>query len=143
MISCSNEVITPDVPHRSATGQSSRPDPCSGPTKRMPYDQSQLWDLFPLLAQFHKSCFSGIAIHQLGNPSKHPPILLADCSLHGPTTRIVVQSRASPITVVAHSNAVIVLLLSRGCCSRCRLGLGVLLSGLVIMLLLMMALLLM
>jgi hypothetical protein len=41
----------------------------------MPKDQSQLWDLLSLLAQFQESCFTRGRLHKLGYPLQDAPVL--------------------------------------------------------------------
>lgn len=42
----------------------------------MPEDQSQLWDLLPLLAQLEKRSLASGRLHKLGHPFQHAPVFV-------------------------------------------------------------------
>lgn len=89
----------------------------------MPQDQSQLWDLFALLAQLQKSRLPCVLIQQIGDEVQGPPVLLRDRLHHAILTMCGGNGRGS--RVVVSCDAIVVLLLSGGGCGSSSL-LGVL-----------------
>ena len=79
----------------------------------MPEDQSELWHLLSLLAEFQKSGLSRVAVHELRDPAQDTSVLLADAVLsrHRSLAHVVgVQITARDVC----RDATVVLLLSRG-----------------------------
>jgi len=95
----------------------------------MPQDQSQLWDLFALLAQLQKSRLPCVLVQQVSDKVQGPSILFGD-SLHHAILAVCRSNRRGG-SVVVSCDAIVVLLLCSGCCGSCSL-LGVLVMRLLV-----------
>lgn len=95
-------------------------------TKRVPQNEGELWNLFPLLTQLKKSCLSGALVQQVGNKGHGAPIVLGYVLV---TSFLSMHSCQGSRIVVVRKAAVVLLLRSRCCSCSCSRLLSVLVMG--------------
>jgi hypothetical protein len=77
-------------------------------TKRVPQDQGQLWNLFPLLAELQQRGFPGILVEEVGNVLEGTPVVLGYRCLQSIVLRV---GRCEVVHVVDGAGDTVVVLL--------------------------------